>query len=294
MKCFFLIIFLYFFQNQAFGQNQYEYMGILRLNNKNSELISYRLVFTERFGKIEGYSITDLSGAHETKNLIMGEYNFATKNLQFKETDLVYTKSQINTTDFCRVNFKGKVNLEQGKSKIDGKFKGLFENDQPCISGSLILIGSEEVYHKMGKLDLKIQKSNKVTDAEKEQLNSISIIDSLRTNHLSKDENVSLFWQREKAIFEIWDNGKIDGDQINVFVNGKLVLRNFIVNSKKELLEVKLLPGKNEIKIVAVNEGEIPPNTVMIQLVGDHKNNIQFQSNLKKGEHAIFTLIKKY
>jgi hypothetical protein len=66
-----------------------------------------------------------------------------------------------------------------------------------------------------------------------------------------------------------------------------------IVKAKKERLEVKLLPGKNEIKIVAVNEGEIPPNTAMIQLDGDHKNKIQFQSNLKKGEEALITLIKK-
>lgn len=293
MKTFFLTILFYCFVNQMIGQNQYEYMGILRLNNKNSELISYRIVFTEKFGKIEGYSITDLAGDHETKNLITGEYNFATKILRFKETDLVYTKSPINTSDFCMVNFEGKVKLEQGKSKIDGKFKGLFTNEKPCISGSLILIGSEEVYHKMGKLDIKIQKSNKVTAEEKSQLNTISIIDSLRTNHLSKDQNVSLFWQKNSAIFELWDNGKIDGDQINVFVNNKLVLRNFTVSSKKEVLEVMLSPGKNEIKIVAVNEGDIPPNTVMIQLVGDRKDAIQFQSNLKKGEGAMFTLIKQ-
>ena len=56
----------------GYSQVNYEFYGALKLNGNDKTIITYRLVFTELNGKINGYSVTDLDGVHETKNIISG------------------------------------------------------------------------------------------------------------------------------------------------------------------------------------------------------------------------------
>ena len=74
MRNFFLLFFIGF-NIFAYSQSQYEFFGVLRLYGNEKNIISYRLVFNENNGKISGYSITDLDGAHETKNEIFGTFD---------------------------------------------------------------------------------------------------------------------------------------------------------------------------------------------------------------------------
>ena len=99
------ILFFFLFSLNFYSQSKYEYFGALKLNGDDKTIISYRLVFIEDKGKIEGYSLTDLGGNHETKNKISGTYNEKTKNLKFKEEDVLYTKSPLSDDVFCFVNF---------------------------------------------------------------------------------------------------------------------------------------------------------------------------------------------
>ena len=48
-----------------------------------------------------GYSITDISGEHETKNIITGSLNKKNNMLSFSEQEIVYTKSTVNENSFC-------------------------------------------------------------------------------------------------------------------------------------------------------------------------------------------------
>jgi hypothetical protein len=78
------------------SQNKYEFLGAVKLNGNDKTLITYRLVFEEKNGVINGYSVTDLDGIHETKNTISGTYDKKTKLLTFQENDILYTKSKFS------------------------------------------------------------------------------------------------------------------------------------------------------------------------------------------------------
>lgn len=286
------ILFFFLFSLNFYSQSKYEYFGALKLNGDDKTIISYRLVFIEDKGKIEGYSLTDLGGNHETKNKISGTYNEKTKNLKFKEEDVLYTKSPLSDDVFCFVNFSGKVKLTDEKNKIDGDFKGFFKNRTKCIDGTLTLIGSKKIYKLLNKINSKIQKSKKVDNVTKVKFNPIHILDSLKVNNLGKDQNLSVFVKSDKIQLEIWDSKIEDGDKIDLFQNGKKIIDNYTVLNKKLVINIKLDSEKNIFRIEAISEGEIKPNTAMIQLIDDDKT-YELSTNLKKGEKTSITIIRK-
>jgi hypothetical protein len=286
------ILFFFLFSLNFYSQNKYEYLGALKLNGDDKTIISYRLVFTENKGKIAGYSLTDLGGNHETKNKISGVYNEKTKNLNFKEEDVLYTKSPLNEDVFCFVNFSGKVKLIDEKNKIEGEFKGFFKNKTKCIDGTITLIGAKKIYKLLEKINSKIQKSKKIDEVTKTKYNPVTILDSLKVNNLSKDQNLNVFVKSDKIQLEVWDSKVEDGDIIDLFQNGKRILNNYTVLNKKLVLNIKLESEKNVFRIEAISEGEMKPNTAMIQLIDDDRT-YELSTNLKKGEKTSITIVKK-
>lgn len=287
MLSFFLFFFSSFFNNNT----QYEFYGVLKLNGKDQSAISYKIVFTENNGKISGYSITDITGEHETKNIISGTYNPKTKELVISEKNIVYTKSTISDDLFCFVNFTSKIKLESSKAKLKGDFAGLFKNKQRCINGTFELIGSNTVNKLLQKVNKKIQKSDELKTEEKVKYNPIKIFDSLQTQQMSANQNLNIFNNGQKLTFAIWDNGVEDGDLINFYHNNQLILKNYMVTSQKKKFDVVLSNNSNEFLIEAINQGSQGLNTAMVIVEGDQS--VSFQTNLLEKETAKVTIIKQ-
>lgn len=292
MQRFFLLFFTFSLALQLFAQDEFEYFGVIKLNGLDDQIISYRLVFTETDGKLAGYSVTNLSGEHETKNLIEGTYSYITKKFTFKETNIVYTKSPITKEAFCYVNFSGEVKLNKENSKLDGVFQGFFDNKEKCIDGTMILIGSANIYKKLGKIDKKIQKTKKITKAEKELLNPYALMDSLQISTLKKNENINVFWKSPKFVLELFDQGKIDGDKVRILHNGKIILDNYQLLRERKRIEVALKDGQNIFEIIALNEGDVAPNTAVLELI-DGEQKIRLYGSLKKNESNSISIIKQ-
>lgn len=274
-----------------FSQEKYEYYGGVILNGDNKTVISYRLVFTEHNGTISGYSVTDLGGEHETKNSVSGTYDSKNKLIKFNENDILYTKSPISDDMFCFINFSGKVKLVNDNSTMEGEFKGLFKNKTKCIDGNLKLIGSNKLYKLLNKVNNKLQKSKKVDAATKQKVNPITILDSLKVNNLLKNQNLNVFVESNEVQLQVWDSGREDGDVITVMQDDKVLLKEYRVTNKVKLLSIDLANGKT-FKIIALNEGEVAPNTAQLRLV-DKDRNFELMSSLKKGESASITVITK-
>lgn len=276
----------------SYSQVNYEFYGALKLNGNDKTIITYRLVFTEQNGKISGYSVTDLDGVHETKNSISGTYDKSKKLFTFQEKEILYTKSKFDENSFCFVNFSGKVKLVENTSKLEGAFKGLFNNKTKCIDGTMTLIGSNKIYNLVNKVNKKIQKSKKIDAKTKRESNPIKLIDSLKINKLSKNQNLNVFWESNAVRLDIWDNGQEDGDIIHVYQNNKLILSEYTVTNKKKTITIQL-QGKNDVfKIVALNEGKIKPNTAKLEL-HDKSRSFELLATLNKDEEASITIIKK-
>ncbi len=294
MKLKFIFFALIFSSINSFSQQKYEYLGALNLNGNNKSNIAYKLVFTEDRGVITGYSITNLQGTHETKNIIQGTYNKKNYELKFKELDVVYTKSPLSDDVFCFVNFVGKARLSKEKNKIEGSFSGLFKNKSKCIDGKISLISVVDINKLLNKLAVKVKHSKKIKEELKAKVVSTlpNAIDSLKINSLTKNENINIFVDINEIKLIIWDDKIEDGDRINFFQNKKLILDNYMILNKKKMINLKLEPGTNIFMIEAINEGEKKLNTVSIILIANEKE-FELSTNLKKSEKASISIIKK-
>jgi hypothetical protein len=290
MKTKLAVIFSLFFLISS-AQEKYEYLGAIKLNGNSETVITYRLVFAENHGIIEGYSVTDLGGPHETKNIITGTYDAKKKYITFKEKDILYTKSTISDDMFCFVNFSGTVKLVNNNSLMSGEFKGLFKNNLKCIDGTLTLMGSTKLYKILGKVNKKLQKSSKVDEKVKLKSNPVAMLDSLRVNNLTKSQNLNVFSKTGKVTLEVWDNGKEDGDVISIYQGDKPILQNYTVKNTKKVLTLDVNKSVR-FRITAVSEGQVSPNTVVVKVLGD-AHVIEVYSSLKKDEDAFITIIKK-
>ncbi|HBT09518.1 MAG TPA: hypothetical protein DEB18_08475 [Leeuwenhoekiella sp.] len=274
----------------ALQAQEYEFFGVIKLND--TSFISYKVLFDRVNDSIQGYSLTDFAGKHETKSNIKGYYNEDENLLSFEEYDIVYTKSPVVQKDFCFVNFEGKVrNLDRVKA-FSGDFKGLYADGTSCLNGMIIVNSGQEVKKRVEKIDKVVQRSRKFSDSIKKNIKVAKVLDTLTRNIIAKDENLNIFTRDQKIKLAIYDAGKEDGDVINLYVDDKPVLENYTVLHEIKYLEFDLENVETKIRVEAVSEGTSSPNTVRLE-VEDSRNFVRTITNLKEGEHAQMTLVKK-
>ena len=269
---------------------EYEFFGVIKLND--TSFISYKVLFDRVNDSIQGYSLTDFAGKHETKSNIKGYYDEDENLLSFEEYDIVYTKSPVVQKDFCFVNFEGKVrNLDRVKA-FSGDFKGLYADGTSCLDGMIIVNSGQEVKKRVEKIDRVVQRSRKFSDSIKKNIKVAKVLDTLTRNIIAKNENLNIFTRDQKIKLAIYDAGKEDGDVINLYVDDKPVLENYTVLHEIKYLEFDLENAETKIRVEAVSEGASSPNTVRLE-VEDSRNFVRTITNLKEGEHAQMTLVKK-
>lgn len=64
----------------------------------------------------------------------------------------------------------------------------------------------------------------------------------------------------------VWDHGTVDGDIVNITLNGASVAGGVTLAKAPKTFTLKLNPGSNTISIYAVNEGSVGPNTASIKI----------------------------
>jgi N-acetylneuraminic acid mutarotase len=70
----------------------------------------------------------------------------------------------------------------------------------------------------------------------------------------------------------VWDDKKYDKDIISLNFNGEWILRNHLLTKTKRKVSLRLDPkGNNFLVLYAINEGDIPPNTVAISYYDNGK-----------------------
>ena len=114
-------LFFNFFVFGVFSQKaekfDYEFLGVLMLNK--TQLYSYKLEFNIDKDSIRGYSYTDIEGDNETKSYVFGTFDENTNELVFEEKDVLYTKSDVLTDEFCFIKSRGKLKLNSEKKIFD-------------------------------------------------------------------------------------------------------------------------------------------------------------------------------
>jgi len=258
-----------------------EYTGFLTLDDNT--LISYKISFKQLADySIEGYSVTDYLGKDKTKSKIIGTINPSKNTISFKETSNQSSLSNTKLSEFCFVNVtNARFDLKNEKNMIDGDFTGKYLNDSICAKGRLTLVESNS---NQSKKNIKPD-STHISNLLSQLSNTTS------SNHLSSNDVLKLNWSSEKLVIELWDAAFFDGDKVSLFLNDKPLLENFLITNTKKRLELSLSEGITDLRIIAVNEGESPPNTVNF-ILHDGDKSIPVISSLKIGESSLLQIIK--
>lgn len=258
-----------------------EFTGVIKLND--SSFIPYKLdlTSTDNF-LISGSSITDEGGVHETKSKIKGNYNPSTHILSLEEYDIVYSKSPYEELDFCFVHFETKLQSFNKPKFLKGPFLGKYVDGSSCINGELLLADSKKVEKIKEKFNKpKFQKKIKSKK-----------IDTVQLKPITNGEDLNIFVKSKIFKLSIYDSGKIDNDLINLYVDGKLVLENFSIKKEKKEIPIILSKKRMSVKVVALNEGTSPPNTVKIEIQSP-TDFITTKTALKTNEKAVLSLVRK-
>jgi len=274
-----LLISLTFFCSTA---QQIEYVGLLAL--QDSTFIPYKIELTQENGKLKGFSYTDLNGPHESKNTLVGRYDEKENKIEFREVDIVYTKSPINELDFCYVYFAGKLRNLNGSAKIDGDFKSFYDDLQPCINGKIALQSVEKTERKMDKILSRVEKSKKVADSIKQRIANSKFINNSDRQGFKGGEILNVFWKSKIAYLEIWDPGTVDGDAMSIVLNGKVIKESYAPKKAKTKIPLFFDKEINKLTLKALSEGTEPPNTAQIRITDGNGKEISMLSSFKVGE----------
>lgn len=135
-----------------------------------------------------------------------------------------------------------------------------FKEDFQLVSNGTI-IGTNSVTYKPAGIFVNYRVPFAFTFEKKEKANSPKRIEPKRTK-----VDHELIVRNQKVKVRVFDNNASDGDMISVYINGELVLEEYVVDKAGHTLEVNLQEGDNYIAIYALNEGRIPPNTASLSV----------------------------
>lgn len=96
-----------------------------------------------------------------------------------------------------------------------------------------------------------------------------------------------------EVLLALWDDAVEDGDSISLNINGSWVVQGMPVMKKPQFISVKLLPGVNKIIMIADNEGSIPPNTSVLEII-DRKYRKAFKISTDYSKNNLINISYKF
>ncbi len=281
----YFLFFLIAFSSNLYSQEE-EFVGIIELENQT--YIDFRINFDIKGTKVEGYTITDYNGPHESKSSIIGNYDAKTSKFTFREVSILYTKSPVTELDFCYIFFTGQLKND----KLLGSFKGFYDDLEKCLDGKIIGTRIEKAIKRQEKLLKQVDrvvKDEAKKDNVTEQLNALKFSEQ---RGISANENINVFWEGTYLKALVWDAGTVDNDKIEISQDGSAPT---IIDPKKKpiIKEFYLGAEKNVISIKALSEGTEPPNTTKVKFTNDKGKFVELIYNLKLGESATLTFYTK-
>lgn len=273
-------------------QEMHEFIGTIQLQDKS--IISYKVKFEENAdGTLQGKSITDFSGEHRTESSIRGRVDRDQNTISFSEEENLTTKSTAKTQDFCYVHlYNAKVKFRKNKSIIQGHFFSRYPDGELCIEGDIYLIGQEQFFRKFDRLTSKtkpfISEEKYQSSVDRFETTKVAVANTV----LEKNERLVLFVDKESIKLKIVDDEVLDGDRVQVLVNGKVIEEDVQINGSGLERQIELSSDSTYVRIVALNEGKLPPNTARVSLDElDLMDRIQYK--LLEGEHVELVIVRR-
>jgi len=253
----------------VFAQVQkFEFLGAL--TSASMAPISLKLSLKiDAQGDVSGTTITDFNGPNHTVSRVQGRYSTEERTLSFAEVENVRTQSDAPSDRFCFIHVEHLKWSENGDERvIRGAFIGQYPNGDTCAEGRIYLVGAAilERVARDTALIQEIQETLAGSDQPITPDQQKTIIRSLNPEQpLRADETVLLPWRSRAVRLQLWDSYEEDHDRLSIFVNDRLVHGAVEAKERKQTFEFPIEEaGELEIRVVADNEGDRPPNTVSL------------------------------
>lgn len=267
----------------------YELVGTIKLIDNS--IISYKLSFSEfEDGSIKGKSITDFAGEHRTESALVGHIDRDKNTITFSEKSNLLTKSNVASEDFCFVHvYNAKMKIKREQSIIQGHFYSRYADGSKCIEGDIYLVGDQMFLEKMKDLS----KKKLLPKKQKKIIKDLTAKseEGMSRTVLTEGQTLTVRALNDDIMIRLWDDEHIDGDRISVYRDEKLILDNYAVKKAQKQLLIPIIKDTTEIRIIATNEGRIPPNSAKFAIVNSNIN-VPITIRLNEGKEAKFVVVK--
>ncbi len=257
-----VLILLLFFSKICAASDTLYFVGDILISKGASYKYNLRFAIDSK-NQLTGYSLTDAGGPNETKTKISGTFDSLKNTISFEEKDILRSKVDLIKNDLCFV----RATLRFKKNKLVETLSGKFIGIQPgksssCADGEIKLINS-----KKAKAILSTNKANQPLQSASKENKEQAKPQPADIIKVSDDKGKELPFTGTYIKFTIWDNGIVDDDIITIMINNKYILKNYTLDSTVKIIETVLTDNEvDTVKVIALNEGTVPPNTALIKI----------------------------
>ena len=254
------------------------YLFVGTAQTESGLTLTYKLQVTDSNGRLSGYSLTDVSGPDETKCRVSGTVNYDSKEFNFNETKVIYTKSasvKADSSYLCSIHARLKIGRKRKTTVLTGSFSAYREGSTTlCDKGKLTLFSAEDILGKMLKNNAKkepiIRKALDPEPVEKQENyvyeKEVKLPDA-KVQKIQPGNSLELSYTNPGIELMIWDAKTIDGDQVSVLFNKQPILTDYTLSATGKSLHFTAgNANADTITINAVSEGSEPMNTARVQI----------------------------
>lgn len=278
--------------NLSIGQKIQEHSFVGTIQLLDQSMITYKIEFDEmKDGSISGKSVTDFSGPHRTESEITGQIDRKEKTITFNELGNLTTKSDSPSDDFCYVHlYNAKIKIKEKKSLIQGHFYSRYANGEKCIEGDIFLMGGDYFFDKVKSISNKKLVPKDTRAKLKETITKSK--ENIRNTVLKEDDKLTIIAEGNNLMVRVWEDEYLDGDRVSVYVDDKAILKNYLIKSAMKQLLVPILKDTTVLRIVADNEGRLPPNSANF-IILNSETEVPIKLQLNEGKEATIQILRK-
>jgi hypothetical protein len=213
------------------------------------EVFTYKIVFKESGGNIEGYSIT-YDPPNETKASITGTLDRGRRILSFRETEIVYSHDVRTRAYMCLLDAKTEY-VQSSKSRIlQGALSGNEADRTACTGGLVTFAVPEEIsllFDRREQFDtvITMKKRAKETPVAATASQPPVAEQPIVTEKITKGTDKTYEWHTDTVVIDIWDGGVSDGDQVTIEYNGRTYLSQACTLKAEEAAKAPGFPHRD-------------------------------------------------
>lgn len=277
------------FSPTGFAQQKHHYELKGFMGVQGGESFTYRLDLSDSSGNIlSGYAYTYAKESNDVKAYVIAVVDREQKTLSIREREIIHNHYFESKATICLVEalltYDGKARTISGPliTKTSG-------NGANCSSGGITFSSIDELDQLFNPKPLQ-EGITAAVPAKKTPVNKAPLTNAdnpfignsatkttqppavtlKKTDNITEGKDKTYNWKSGQVQLEVWDGNNEDNDKVTILYNGQEVLSNHTLTKEKKRLVLPI--GGNELNIItviAVNEGNEPPNTANILLTDD-------------------------